>query len=77
HLDIPALIATTKAAFNQRRKRLDNALKLLGVSADVIAEACRRAGIDPGNRAEQVSPSEFVRLSRACNELGVFPAEPR
>jgi len=76
-LDIPALIATTKAAFNQRRKRLDNALKLLGVSADVIAEACRRAGIDPGNRAEQVSPSEFIRLSHACNELGAFPAETR
>jgi 16S rRNA (adenine1518-N6/adenine1519-N6)-dimethyltransferase len=76
-LDIPALIVTVKAAFNQRRKRLDNALKLLGTSREIIAEACARAEIDPGARAEHVAPHEFVRLSHAFKELGASLARVR
>lgn len=73
-LNIPALIRTTKAAFSQRRKRLDNALKgLPATSADLIAEACRRAQIDPGLRAEHLSSGEFIRLAASFERLGVFP----
>ncbi len=49
------------AAFNQRRKTLRNALKNL-LSADEIA-ACE---IDPGLRAERVSPAAFARLANTA-----------
>ena len=47
------------AAFSQRRKTLRNALKALLDAEDIVA-----AGIDPGLRAEVLSPAEFVALSR-------------
>jgi len=72
-LDIPALIATAKAAFSQRRKRIDNALLTLpGADAGRIAAACHAAGVDPGARAEHLAPDAFIRLSRAFIELGVL-----
>lgn len=51
--------AVVAAAFSQRRKTLRNALKPL-----LDAEAIAAAGIDPGLRAEVLSPPEFIRLSR-------------
>lgn len=73
-LNIPALVRTTKAAFGQRRKRLDNALKgLPNVSEQMICEACLEADIDPGLRAEHLSPNQFVRLSAEFERLGVMP----
>jgi 16S rRNA (adenine1518-N6/adenine1519-N6)-dimethyltransferase len=47
------------AAFNQRRKTLRNSLKQLLDAEDIVA-----AGIDPGLRAEVLSPAEFVELGR-------------
>lgn len=47
------------AAFSQRRKTLRNSLKPLLDTEDIVA-----AGIDPGLRAEVLSPAEFVALSR-------------
>jgi 16S rRNA (adenine1518-N6/adenine1519-N6)-dimethyltransferase len=47
-----------KAAFAQRRKTLRNALKVL-LDADAIASA----GVDPGARAETVSPALYARLA--------------
>lgn len=47
------------AAFSQRRKTLRNSLKPLLDAEDIAA-----AGIDPGLRAEVLSPAEFVKLSR-------------
>lgn len=73
-VNIPALVATTKAAFGQRRKRLDNALKRLpDVTPDEIAEACAHAGIDPGLRAEQLASDDYIRLSTSFERLGVLP----
>ncbi|HWK49113.1 MAG TPA: 16S rRNA (adenine(1518)-N(6)/adenine(1519)-N(6))-dimethyltransferase RsmA [Steroidobacter sp.] len=46
------------AAFSQRRKTLRNSLKPFLDAADIAA-----AGIDPGLRAEVLSPAEFVALS--------------
>jgi 16S rRNA (adenine1518-N6/adenine1519-N6)-dimethyltransferase len=47
-----------RAAFQQRRKTLRNAL-----SGVVSSEALQQAGIDPGLRAEQVSVAEFMKLA--------------
>jgi 16S rRNA (adenine1518-N6/adenine1519-N6)-dimethyltransferase len=47
------------AAFSQRRKTLRNSLKKL-----LDAEQILSAGIDPGQRAEQLSLSQFGALAR-------------
>ena len=65
-LDLCSLIQTAKAAFNQRRKRLDNALgRLPGFTDGELHIACLDARIDPGARAEHLSAEEFIRLSAA------------
>ena len=46
-----------RQAFSQRRKTLKNNLKNLCSSEQIIA-----AGIDPGQRAEELSVEEFLRL---------------
>lgn len=51
--------AVVAAAFSQRRKTLRNSLKPLLDTEDIVA-----AGIDPGLRAEVLSPAQFVELSR-------------
>nr|WP_243733055.1 16S rRNA (adenine(1518)-N(6)/adenine(1519)-N(6))-dimethyltransferase RsmA [Luteimonas yindakuii] len=52
--------AVVRAAFGQRRKTLRNALGAL-LDADAIAAA----GIDPGQRAEQLEVADFIALSKA------------
>lgn len=47
------------AAFSQRRKTLRNSLSGLFSSAQILA-----AGIDPGQRAEQLDLSQFAALAR-------------
>ena len=47
-------------AFSQRRKTLRNTLKKL-VDPAVFGQL----GIDPGSRAEQLAPADFVRLANA------------
>jgi 16S rRNA (adenine1518-N6/adenine1519-N6)-dimethyltransferase len=68
--DPKVLLTLVRAAFNQRRKRIGNALrKLSGVSQEELDNAFRVADIDPGRRAEQLSAAEFVTLSKA-----IFPS---
>lgn len=50
--------AVVRAAFNQRRKTLSNALRGL-----VDADAIRGAGVDPRARAEDIAPAGFVALA--------------
>jgi 16S rRNA (adenine1518-N6/adenine1519-N6)-dimethyltransferase len=51
-------------AFNQRRKRLANALR------DLLPEdTIEMLGIDPGARAETLSVGEFIRLGNRYGEL--------
>jgi 16S rRNA (adenine1518-N6/adenine1519-N6)-dimethyltransferase len=60
-----ALRRVVRAAFQQRRKTLRNALSALG---DVDVDAgLAAAGIDPRTRAEQVDVAGFVRLARALS----------
>jgi len=56
--DPPRHARVVAAAFGQRRKTLRNSLR--GV---VDADGFAAAGIDPGRRAETLSPAEFVRLA--------------
>jgi 16S rRNA (adenine1518-N6/adenine1519-N6)-dimethyltransferase len=54
-----------RAAFSQRRKTLRNTLTALsGGEASVAEAAIRRAGIDPGARAEDIDVGGFVALAR-------------
>lgn len=55
---IKNLEKVTAAAFGQRRKMLRASLKSLG--GEVLLE---KAGITPTERAEQVSPQDFLRLA--------------
>ncbi len=48
------------AAFSQRRKTLRNSLREL-----LTADQIQAAGIDPGQRAEQLSLSQFAALARS------------
>lgn len=52
------------AAFGQRRKTLRNALADL-LDADEIAAA----GVDPGTRAERVTPAQFAALAGRLSQL--------
>lgn len=57
-----------RAAFARRRKMLKNTLagdRGLGYSEDRIAAACRKAGIDPRSRPEELSAGEYRRLAAA------------
>ncbi len=49
-------------AFSQRRKTLRNSLGKL-----LTADAITAAGIDPGNRAEQLSVAEFANLANQAS----------
>jgi 16S rRNA (adenine1518-N6/adenine1519-N6)-dimethyltransferase len=67
--DVPRerYLAVVRAAFQQRRKRLANALlgPALGWTREKATRALARAGIDPGRRGETLTPEEFARLARA------------
>lgn len=59
-------LAVTRAAFQQRRKSLHNALTgpLLGWTREEARAALEAAGIDPVRRGETLSPEEFAELAR-------------
>lgn len=61
--------AVVRAAFGQRRKTLSNALRGL-----LDGDAIRRAGIDPGARAEALAPAAFVELAAQVAESGLRDA---
>jgi 16S rRNA (adenine1518-N6/adenine1519-N6)-dimethyltransferase len=60
-IPLPALEATLKAAFGQRRKMLRSSLQSL---ADGAEAWLRATGIDPTRRAETLSVEEFCALAR-------------
>jgi 16S rRNA (adenine1518-N6/adenine1519-N6)-dimethyltransferase len=54
------------AAFAHRRKTLPNSLELAGLTTrDVAARALHEIGHGPATRAEELTPEEFVSLTRA------------
>jgi len=69
-VDLVMLAETVKAAFNQRRKHLANALTRMHDINDVQAHiGCIDAGIDPTVRAEDLGPEEFIRLSETLAKM--------
>jgi 16S rRNA (adenine1518-N6/adenine1519-N6)-dimethyltransferase len=54
------------AAFGQRRKTLRNAL-----SGFLTAEFMGSLGVDPGARAETLSPEQFGLLALAAERAGI------
>jgi 16S rRNA (adenine1518-N6/adenine1519-N6)-dimethyltransferase len=56
--DLKKFSSVVAAAFSQRRKTLRNSVKPLLSEAQII-----RAGIDPGARAEVISPAGFASLA--------------
>ena len=58
-----------KAAFGQRRKTLNNALKALNLPKDELDKALQRAGIDAARRGETLSVEEFVCLSNEISKI--------
>lgn len=72
HREAAALAAVVRAAFNQRRKTLQNALLGSGAwPAAEIAAALAASGIDGRRRGESLSLAEFERLAA---RLGPPPA---
>ena len=67
-VDPDAFAAAVRSAFAQRRKTLRNALAPLAGSPEEAASALASAGIDPGARAETVSPAAFAELARVLGE---------
>ena len=49
--------------YNNRRKKLANALSLAGWERGAIARACAEAGVDAELRAEALSFDDYVRLA--------------
>jgi len=59
-----------RAAFGKRRKMLKNTLvgdSQLSYSEDQIVAACIQAGIDPKERAEQLSAEDYIRLANTLS----------
>ncbi|MDK2820659.1 MAG: rRNA (adenine1518-N6/adenine1519-N6)-dimethyltransferase [Clostridia bacterium] len=52
-----------RAAFNQRRKTLLNALGRLEIERNYLLEALKKAGIDPKRRGETLEILDFANLS--------------
>lgn len=67
--NIDILRRLIKAAFNQRRKTLGNALKTLNTEKDLILQILEEANIDPKRRGETLTLEEFVRIA---NRLSTY-----
>lgn len=63
--------ATYRSAFSQRRKTLLNSMSAgdLKLGKEQLKEAFKAAGLDPGQRAETVSPNSYARLSNEIYKI--------
>ncbi|HEV2016879.1 MAG TPA: 16S rRNA (adenine(1518)-N(6)/adenine(1519)-N(6))-dimethyltransferase RsmA [Gemmatimonadaceae bacterium] len=60
---LPGFRTFVQAAFGQRRKQMQRALRTVrGMTADEARAVLDRAGIDPAARPEVISPEGFARL---------------
>jgi 16S rRNA (adenine1518-N6/adenine1519-N6)-dimethyltransferase len=60
---LPGFRSFVQAAFGQRRKQMQRALRTVrGMTAQEAEAVLERAGIDPSARPEVVSPESFARL---------------
>lgn len=62
----PRLKRIVNASFAHRRKVLGNSVELAGVAGrEQVADALAAIGVQPGVRAEELEPPQFVELARA------------
>ncbi|MEG6585220.1 16S rRNA (adenine(1518)-N(6)/adenine(1519)-N(6))-dimethyltransferase RsmA [Dendrosporobacter sp. 1207_IL3150] len=64
-MDEKMFFRVVKAAFSQRRKTLNNALKTMGIAGDKIALALEAAGVDGMRRGETLALEEFAAIADA------------
>jgi len=67
--NIDILRKLVKAAFNQRRKTLSNALKALNTEKEKINRILEEADIDPKRRGETLTLEEFVRVANRLSDI--------
>ena len=71
---MPALRGLVRAAFDQRRKTLEQRVGLFDQTrAHEIEDFLRLKNIDPQRRGETLSVDEFIRLARAVHDASSFP----
>lgn len=58
-----------KAAFGQRRKTLNNALKSMGVDKNIIADVLDKAGIEATRRGETLTMEEFGAIANILAQM--------
>jgi 16S rRNA (adenine1518-N6/adenine1519-N6)-dimethyltransferase len=71
-VDLGALFRVIDACFAERRKRITNGLRRLGLGPVAADETVRAAGLDPNVRAEAVPLEGFGRLTAALVSAGLL-----
>lgn len=68
-IDEKMFFRVVKAAFGQRRKTLNNALKSMGVDKNIIAEVLDKAGIEATRRGETLTMEEFGAIANILAQM--------
>lgn len=68
-IDEKMFFRTVKAAFGQRRKTLNNALKSMGVDKNMIAGILAQVNIDAIRRGETLTIDEFASISNILSKM--------
>jgi 16S rRNA (adenine1518-N6/adenine1519-N6)-dimethyltransferase len=66
-IDEKMFFRVVKAAFSQRRKTLNNALKTMGVEKDTVKQVLESANIDGIRRGETLSLEEFATIANVIS----------
>lgn len=66
-IDEKMFFRVVKAAFSQRRKTLNNALKTMGVEKDTVKQVLESANIDGIRRGETLSLEEFAIIANVIS----------
>lgn len=70
-IDEKMFFRVVKAAFGQRRKTLNNALKSVGVDKNIIADVLTKAGVETTRRGETLTMDEFAAISNILSEMAM------
>lgn len=68
-MDEKMFFRVVKAAFGQRRKTLNNALKSMGVDKSIIADVLDKAGIEATRRGETLTMEEFGAIANILAQM--------
>ena len=68
-IDEKMFFRVVKAAFGQRRKTLNNALKFMGVDKNIIVDVLDKAGIEATRRGETLTMEEFGAIANILAQM--------